>query len=113
MRKFVKKSSLPIVVIPELGRVRDGDVLEGDHYAKYVPQLLVEIFPVVEVEAPKAEAPKKAVAKKEEPKVEVAPAPAPVVEVAPAPVVEAKVEAKGEANVEVAAPVVAKEEPKA
>jgi hypothetical protein len=107
MRKFVKKSSLPIVVIPELGRVREGDVLEGDHYAKYVPQLLVEVFPAVEAEQPKAEAPKKVVAKKEEPKVEVAP-------VAPAaPVVEAKVEAVPVVEAKVEAAVVAKEEPKA
>ena len=106
MRKFVKKSSLPIVVIPELGRVREGDVLEGDHYAKYVPQLLVEVFPAVEAEQPKAEAPKKVVAKKEEPKVEVAPAPA-------APVVEVKVEAAPVVEAKVEAAVVAKEEPKA
>lgn len=42
MRYFKKLVSLPIVILPERGRVYDTDLLGGDEYAKYVPLYLYE-----------------------------------------------------------------------
>ena len=94
MRQFMKKASLPVVVI-DGKRLTDEDVLVGDHYAKYVPQLLVEVFPAsVEAEEAKpVEAAKKSV-KKVEAKAE--PVAAPVVEVKVEPVAVPVVEVKAE-----------------
>jgi hypothetical protein len=43
MRRFQKKPELTLAVIPGVGRVAAGQVLEGDQYARFVPSLLVEI----------------------------------------------------------------------
>jgi hypothetical protein len=47
-----------IVFLPGFGRVRRGDLLMGDHYRRFVPNLLVEVpdpptEPAVEAPAPK------------------------------------------------------------
>lgn len=44
MRKFIKKPDITFAVIPGVGRLAEGQVLEGDQYAKFVPSLLVELL---------------------------------------------------------------------
>lgn len=43
MRRFQKRPELAFAVIPGIGRITAGQILEGDHLAKFVPSLLVEI----------------------------------------------------------------------
>lgn len=45
MRRFVKKPGAAFVVIPGVGRLKPGQVLEGDEYERFVPLLLVELPP--------------------------------------------------------------------
>lgn len=45
MRRFRKKPSLSLVIIPPHGRVYDHDILVGDHYAQYAPFMLEELPP--------------------------------------------------------------------
>ena len=44
MRRFVKKPEATFVVIPGVGRINEGRVLEGEDFAKFVPSLLVELL---------------------------------------------------------------------
>jgi hypothetical protein len=56
MRRFKKRDNLNLVVLPGIGRLRNDQVLEGDEWARYCPQCLVEILdstspPLVPLEA--------------------------------------------------------------
>lgn len=42
MRYFKKLLNIPVVILPECGRVHDVDLLQGEEYAKYVPFYLYE-----------------------------------------------------------------------
>lgn len=54
MRTFKKKPELRFVVLPGIGRVDTDRLLEGDHLAKFVPSLLVEV-PALEPASPRSE----------------------------------------------------------
>jgi len=43
MRRYTKKPGLAVCMIPGAGRVRDGQILEGDEFARYCPSVLVEV----------------------------------------------------------------------
>jgi hypothetical protein len=52
------------IVLPETGRVRAGVLLEGEHYARFCPQYLVEILdstPVIDEQRPLLVEPKELV----------------------------------------------------
>ena len=51
MRRFQKKPEVTFAVIPGVGRLGAGQILEGDHFAKFVPSLLVEL-PALTATAP-------------------------------------------------------------
>jgi hypothetical protein len=43
-RKFVLKAGWKSTTIPEVGMVHPGRVLVGEQFAKYLPNILVEVF---------------------------------------------------------------------
>ena len=43
MKKFTLKADITRALIPGVGQVKQGTVIEGDEYGKYCPSLLTEV----------------------------------------------------------------------
>ena len=68
-RRFRVRPGLNEIVLPEVGRIRSGVLLEGEHYAKFCPQYLVEILdstPIIDEQRPLLVEPKELVEPVEE-----------------------------------------------
>ncbi len=53
-KRFVLRAGLHVAMIPGLGRVKQGFVVEGEQYARFVPSILTEILDSAPVAAPVA-----------------------------------------------------------
>lgn len=50
MYRYIKNPAFTMVYVPGYGRVREGVILEGEHFASFCPTLLVPIPASLEVE---------------------------------------------------------------
>ncbi len=51
MRRFRRREGISDLALPGIGRVRSHHILEGDQWARYCPEFLVEILDSTPVES--------------------------------------------------------------